>query len=174
MLDLNTLIYPGSSLRLTSAVAINDRGMIAGFGVPPGCAPRDYELCGHAYILIPCGAGEACANVILPGSDVLPSTVPMLRMPRRRLGPMNKVRQAKASSEPNASGSNIDAPAVEAATTETSPPWLESLDAGFGFSTTASCIAPGRPCSPSGGPQCCGTLKCKFNGGSTRVGYVCK
>ena len=98
----------------------------------------------------------------------------MLRMPRRRLGPMNKVRQAKASSEPNASGSNIDAPAVEAATTETSPPWLESLDAGFGFSTTASCIAPGRPCSPSGGPQCCGTLKCKFNGGSTRVGYVCK
>jgi len=35
MVDLNTLIPPNSSLRLTYAVAINGRGEIAGFGVPP-------------------------------------------------------------------------------------------------------------------------------------------
>ena len=52
--DLNTLIPPGSGLQLTYAVAINDRGEIAGFGVPPGVPPEDYETKGHAYILIPC------------------------------------------------------------------------------------------------------------------------
>jgi len=34
MVDLNTLIPADSSLQLTYAVAINDRGEIAGFGVP--------------------------------------------------------------------------------------------------------------------------------------------
>jgi probable HAF family extracellular repeat protein len=54
MVDLNTLIPAGSSLQLTYAVAINDRGEIAGFGVPPGVPPEDYETKGHAYILLPC------------------------------------------------------------------------------------------------------------------------
>jgi probable HAF family extracellular repeat protein len=54
MMDLNTLIPPGSSLQLTFAFGINDRGEIAGTGVPPGCAPQDVSLCGHAYVLIPC------------------------------------------------------------------------------------------------------------------------
>jgi len=54
MVDLNTLIQPGASLQLTYAVAINDRGEIAGFGVPPGVLPEEYETKGHAYILIPC------------------------------------------------------------------------------------------------------------------------
>jgi probable HAF family extracellular repeat protein len=54
MVDLNTLIPAGSSLQLTFAVAINDRGEIAGFGVQSGCAPKDVEICGHAYVLIPC------------------------------------------------------------------------------------------------------------------------
>ena len=54
MVDLNTLIPAGSSLRLTYAVAINDRGEIAGFGVAPGVPPENYETEGHAYILIPC------------------------------------------------------------------------------------------------------------------------
>lgn len=54
MVDLNALIASGSNLRLTYAVAINDRGEIAGFGVPSGCTPQDYEFCGHAYVLIPC------------------------------------------------------------------------------------------------------------------------
>ena len=54
MVDLNTLIPTGSSLQLTFAVAINDRGEIAGFGSPSGCDPTMVETCGHAYILIPC------------------------------------------------------------------------------------------------------------------------
>jgi probable HAF family extracellular repeat protein len=54
MVDLNNLIAPGASLQLSYAVGINDRGEIAGFGLPTGCAAQDYELCGHAYVLIPC------------------------------------------------------------------------------------------------------------------------
>jgi probable HAF family extracellular repeat protein len=59
MVDLNNLIPADSSLQLTFAVAINDRGEIAGFGVPPGCAPKDVGICGHAYILIPCKGDNA-------------------------------------------------------------------------------------------------------------------
>jgi probable HAF family extracellular repeat protein len=59
MIDLNTLVPPGSGLQLTYAVAINDRGEIAGFGVPPGVPPENYETQGHAYILIPCDANHA-------------------------------------------------------------------------------------------------------------------
>jgi probable HAF family extracellular repeat protein len=59
MVDLNTLIPAGSSLRLTFAVAINDRGEIAGFGVPAGCTPDRVEFCGHAYVLLPCDGGDA-------------------------------------------------------------------------------------------------------------------
>lgn len=54
IVDLNTLIPPGSSLQLTYAVGINDAGEIVGFGVPPGVPPEDYETQGHAYVLIPC------------------------------------------------------------------------------------------------------------------------
>jgi probable HAF family extracellular repeat protein len=62
MIDLNTVIPPGSNLQLTFAVAINDRGEIAGFGVPPTCLPQNVEICGHAYVLIPCnGDKEDCS-----------------------------------------------------------------------------------------------------------------
>lgn len=54
IVDLNTLIPPGSSLQLTYAVGINDAGEIVGFGVPSGVPPEDYETQGHAYVLIPC------------------------------------------------------------------------------------------------------------------------
>jgi probable HAF family extracellular repeat protein len=54
MVDLNSLIPSGSSLDLTFAVAINNQGEIAGFGVPAGCTPGRVEFCGHAYVLIPC------------------------------------------------------------------------------------------------------------------------
>jgi probable HAF family extracellular repeat protein len=63
--DLNTLIPPGASLKLTFAFAIDDRGEIAGFGVPPDCALQDQAACGHAYTLIPCAVGEECVNTTL-------------------------------------------------------------------------------------------------------------
>ncbi len=47
MIDLNSLISPGSGLTLTDAFYINDRGEIAGSGV---LASGDQ----HAYLLIPC------------------------------------------------------------------------------------------------------------------------
>jgi probable HAF family extracellular repeat protein len=59
MIDLNSLIPASSSLQLTYAVAINDRGEIAGFGVPPGVPPEKYETEGHAYILVPCDENHA-------------------------------------------------------------------------------------------------------------------
>jgi probable HAF family extracellular repeat protein len=54
MVDLNSLIAPGSSLELTFAFSINNHGEIVGTGVPSGCAPENIEFCGHAYVLIPC------------------------------------------------------------------------------------------------------------------------
>jgi probable HAF family extracellular repeat protein len=63
--DLNALIPPDASLQLTFAFAINDRGEIAGFGVPPDCALQDQAACGHAYMLIPCAVGEECVNTVL-------------------------------------------------------------------------------------------------------------
>jgi probable HAF family extracellular repeat protein len=53
MVDLNTLALPSaSSLQLTGAFWINDRGEITGRGVPPGCG--DVDTCGHSFVLIPC------------------------------------------------------------------------------------------------------------------------
>jgi len=50
--DLNNLIPSHPSLKLTVALAINDRGEIAGVGKPSGCV---YDsVCGHAFLLIPC------------------------------------------------------------------------------------------------------------------------
>jgi probable HAF family extracellular repeat protein len=75
MVDLNTLIPPGSSLELTFAVAINERGEIAGFGVPPGCAPQDYGICGHAYVLIPCDANSGACEALatMRGTQTTPA-----------------------------------------------------------------------------------------------------
>jgi probable HAF family extracellular repeat protein len=54
MVDLNSLIPPGSSLQLTFAFAINGNGEIVGTGVPSGCTPDNIGFCGHAFVLIPC------------------------------------------------------------------------------------------------------------------------
>jgi len=52
--DLNKLVVPGPSLYMTYAYSINERGEIAGVGVDGGCTAETYEICGHAYMLIPC------------------------------------------------------------------------------------------------------------------------
>ena len=52
MSELQALIPPDSNFRLVEALAINNRGVIGGVGAPQGC---DFiEVCGHAYVLIPC------------------------------------------------------------------------------------------------------------------------
>ena len=55
LVDLNTLIPKNSPLTVIWASNINDHSEIAGLGVPAGCAPADYLLCGHAFLLIPDG-----------------------------------------------------------------------------------------------------------------------
>ena len=69
MVDLNTLIAPGANLTLMHAFAINERGEIAGVGLPPGCAPEDNESCGHAYLLFPCEEETRCVNLTMPVAD---------------------------------------------------------------------------------------------------------
>jgi hypothetical protein len=75
MVDLNTLIPPNSPLLLEEGGNINDRGEIAGRGVPPWC--DDVDACGHAFLLIPCANDAICessGNVVTAGSHQ-PSTV---------------------------------------------------------------------------------------------------
>jgi hypothetical protein len=47
LVDLNSLVAPGSGLEMTESVGINDRGEISGIGV---VANGDV----HAFLLIPC------------------------------------------------------------------------------------------------------------------------
>jgi probable HAF family extracellular repeat protein len=61
IVDLNTLISANSSLQLVavgplsySLAPLNDRGEIAGVGVPRGIAPGDVDTRSHAFLLIPC------------------------------------------------------------------------------------------------------------------------
>jgi len=53
LIDLNAAIPANSSLFLVEPDNINDRGEIVGRGLPPGC--DDLDLCGHVFLLIPCG-----------------------------------------------------------------------------------------------------------------------
>jgi probable HAF family extracellular repeat protein len=54
MTDLNSVVPADSPLQLVEAEAINDRGEIAGNGVPKGVAPGDVNSLGHVFLLIPC------------------------------------------------------------------------------------------------------------------------
>jgi probable HAF family extracellular repeat protein len=58
-LDLNTVIPSDSALQLVYALSINDRGEIAGLGVPPGVSVQDVETLGHAFLLIPVDGDDA-------------------------------------------------------------------------------------------------------------------
>jgi probable HAF family extracellular repeat protein len=68
MVDLNTLVLPGSDLTLTAAAFINDRGEIAGKGVLPDGDTR-------AVLLIPASAEEIAAAEALNVSQPTPKAV---------------------------------------------------------------------------------------------------
>jgi probable HAF family extracellular repeat protein len=77
LIDLNIFNHSGSGLQqLLLAYNINDRGEIAGLGVPPGVDPADVFTLGHTFVLIPCDEyhrdGEGCEDE--RATDVTQST----------------------------------------------------------------------------------------------------
>ena len=52
MVDLNQLVESGSGFQVLIAYNINDRGEIAGTGVPAGC--DNIDTCGHLFLMVPC------------------------------------------------------------------------------------------------------------------------
>ena len=53
LFNLQSLIDPASKIILNNTTSINERGEIAGTGILPNGEP-------HAYLLVPCGAGDVC------------------------------------------------------------------------------------------------------------------
>jgi probable HAF family extracellular repeat protein len=69
MIDLNSVIPPGSGLQLTNAFNINDRGEILAKSVPEGVTPVDDEDLGHVVLLVPCNEDRGdCVNVLAASS----------------------------------------------------------------------------------------------------------
>ena len=88
MVDLNTLIPPGATLRLVVPGTINDRGEIAGKGV-------DANGDEHAFLLIPCPGNGAsdCQEVIAGATEASPAgTAPLAQRPQVT-NPSNSIRQ---------------------------------------------------------------------------------
>ena len=82
MLDLNTLIAPGSGYQLTNAFNINDRGQILAKADPIGVTPIDDQDLGHLMLLIPCEGDddEGCdANETAANNAGLHTLVPVIR-----------------------------------------------------------------------------------------------
>ena len=83
LIDLNILIPAGSSLQLFLPQAINDRGEIAGVGLPSGCSSQIDNLCELAFVLVPCDENhpgvEGCDYSMVEESATANSTVPSLQ-----------------------------------------------------------------------------------------------
>ena len=72
MVDLNTVIPPGSGFQLTNAFNINDRGEILAKAAPLGFTPNDDADLGHLVLLVPCDADDAdCAVGANPGNGAM-------------------------------------------------------------------------------------------------------
>jgi hypothetical protein len=67
MVEINTLVLPGSDIVVVNAIYINDRGEIAGNGILPN---GDF----HDVLLIPPSAEEIAAATALPATKAAPIT----------------------------------------------------------------------------------------------------
>jgi probable HAF family extracellular repeat protein len=98
MIDLNTVIPPGSGLQLTNALNINDRGEILAKSIPAGVTPIDDEDFGHVVLLVPCEEDrEDCVNILASASGAEPAaTAPArthVRQPRTMWDAMRTWRE---------------------------------------------------------------------------------
>jgi probable HAF family extracellular repeat protein len=70
-MDLNSLVS-NADMALTTPSYINERGEIAGIGLPSSCS--NIDVCGHAFLLIPCDADhpgvEGCDYGVVSASAV--------------------------------------------------------------------------------------------------------
>jgi probable HAF family extracellular repeat protein len=96
MVDLDTLVPTGSPLRLVEAVTINDRGEIAGNGVPPGVARKDFNTLGHAFLLIPCderhSGVEGCDYSLVDASTLPEASAPEREFSGTSVRPFQSLR----------------------------------------------------------------------------------
>jgi probable HAF family extracellular repeat protein len=92
MIDLNTVIPPGSGLQLTNAFNINDRGEILVKSIPESVTPVDDEDLGHVVLLVPCEEDRGdCVNILASG----PETARVLSLfTRSRVGQERAIRGA--------------------------------------------------------------------------------
>lgn len=76
--NLNDLIPHGSNLQLVFANSVNERGEIAGVGVPTGYSPVDVFNVGQAFLLVPCDENhpdiEGCDYSMVEAVAQVPAT----------------------------------------------------------------------------------------------------
>jgi len=146
MLDLDTLIPPGWSLKLVKAFAITDRGEIVGAGVPPGCPRSQDASCGHAYVLIPCDQDRPETS---DSAAELSTTQTQLA---------EKHQADDVAMAPDAVDRLAETLALNGEANS-------SLQAAWGRpSRRRRCLPAGGECSDPLLPRCCPGLTCTFEG----------
>jgi probable HAF family extracellular repeat protein len=138
MFDLDELIPSGSSLKLSHALAITDAGEIVGVGVPPGCPRSQDQVCGHAFVLIPCDESDGDAAADSPNAPILTDNVTHPAGETDFL-----VDRLVPDDNPYASR----------------PDWLRGRHGSGG-----RCLPQGGECSDPLLPRCCPGLTCTFEG----------
>ena len=148
MFDLDTLIPAGSSLGLSHALAITDRGEIVGLGVPPGCPRSQDDVCGHAYVLIPYDEDKPESS---DQAAKLPATQTQL--------PEVHQRVAEEAVAPDAMDRLADTLSLTGETNSSQKPvWLRRIN------RPGTCSQQGAECIDPRLPHCCPGLVCEITG----------